>query len=126
FDPWREITHVVTHHLYVCTPDDPDYARRGQNVYSHLAITMYRQIKDAYQLEKTAWTKRGRAWWDIRNGWVWRASVLIGFSALLFAVGGLKGMVLAIATCLIGPRMFLEIFNYCNHYGLISATPGHF
>lgn len=126
FDPWREITHVVTHHLYVCTPDDPDYARRGQDVYHHVVISLWRQIKESYHLEKTIWTKRGRAWWHPANGWVWRGGVLVGFSTLLFLVGGLQGMLLAIASCLIGPRMFLEVFNYCNHYGLVTATPGHF
>ncbi|MAA73384.1 MAG: hypothetical protein CMN28_01590 [Salinisphaeraceae bacterium] len=126
FDPWREITHVVTHHTYVCTPDDPDYARRGENMYRHVAVSLYRQFKESYQLEKQMWTKRGRAWWHPKNAWVWRASILLGFSTLLFIAGGFKGMLLAIATCLIGPRTFLEIFNYCNHYGLISATPGRF
>ena len=126
FDPWREITHVVTHHMRVSTPDDPDYARRGDTVYGHVYRTMVAQIKEAYHLEKLVWTKRGRAWWDPRNGWVWRLALLVAFSAALFAVGGWKGMVLAILVCILGPRLFLEVFNYCNHYGLISATPGRF
>lgn len=126
FDPWREITHVVTHHLYVCTPDDPDYARRGQNVYSHVVGTLYRQVKDAYHLEKSIWHKRERPWWHPANGWVWRASILLTVTVALLIVGGVQGALLAIATCLIGPRSFLEVFNYCNHYGLVTATPAHF
>ncbi|GAC1623397.1 MAG: hypothetical protein NVS9B10_08360 [Nevskia sp.] len=124
FDPWREITHVVTHHLHVGTPTDPDYARRGDTVYGHLYRTMRDQIRESYHLEKMMWTKRGRAWYDPRNGWVWRASALVGFSLVLFAVGGLKGMLLGIAVCLCGPRLLLEVFNYTQHYGLICATPG--
>lgn len=126
FDPWREITHVVTHHMRVSTPDDPDYARRGDSVYGHVYRTMIGQIKESYHLEKLMWSKRGRAWWDPRNGWVARASLLVAFSILLFAIGGWSGMGLAILISLLGPRLFLEVFNYCNHYGLVSATPGRF
>ena len=126
FDPWREITHVVTHHMRVATPDDPDYARRGDVVYAHIVRTLYGQIKEAYHLEKAVWTKRGRTWWDPRNAWVWRSSTLVLFAGLLFAIGGAKAMLLSIAVCIVGPRSMLEVFNYCNHYGLVSATPGRF
>lgn len=126
FDPWREITHVVTHHMRVATPDDPDYARRGDTVYGHIVRSLYGQVIEAYHLERTMWTKRGRAWWNPRNGWVQRAAMLIVFTSALLAVGGVKGTLLAIAVCLVGPRSMLEVFNYCNHYGLISATPGRF
>lgn len=126
FDPWREITHVVTHHIHTATPEDPDYARRGENLYRHLALTFWGQIRESYHLEKQMWTKRERAWWDPRNAWVWRVGILIGFSVLLFLVGGLKGMLLAIAICLIGPRLLLEVFNYTQHYGLVTGTPGRF
>ncbi|TAM09354.1 MAG: hypothetical protein EPN72_00635 [Nevskiaceae bacterium] len=126
FDPWREITHVVTHHMHVSTPDDPDYARRGDTVYGHLVRTFPRQIKEAYHLERMMWRKRGRKWWNPHNAWVPRAASMVAFATLLYAVGGGLGMVLALASVLAGPRLLLEVFNYCNHYGLISASPGHF
>lgn len=126
FDPWREITHVVTHHMRVATPDDPDYARRGDTVYGHMLRTFRGQFIESYLLERTMWTKRGRVWWDPRNGWVYRTALLLAFSTALYAVGGAQGMLLAIAVCLLGPRMLLEVFNYCNHYGLVTATPGRF
>lgn len=126
FDPWREITHVVTHHMRVATPDDPDYARRGDTVYGHIVRSLYGQVIEAHHLERTMWTKRGRKWWDLRNGWVHRAAMLIGFTAVLLAIGGVEGTLLAIGVCLVGPRAMLEVFNYCNHYGLVSATPGRF
>lgn len=126
FDPWREITHVVTHHMHTATPEDPDYARRGDTVYGHLYRTFRGQIIESFLLERAVWRKRGRAWWDLRNAWVYRVGMLVAFSVLLYMAGGLSGMLLAIAVCLFGPRMFLEVFNYCNHYGLISCTPGRF
>jgi alkane 1-monooxygenase/p-cymene monooxygenase len=126
FDPWREITHVVTHHMRVATPDDPDYARRGDTVYGHFFRTFPGQWKEAYHLEKMMWTKRGRKWWDPRNAWVFKAVYLGAFVAILLALGGVQGAGLAILTLLLGPRLMLEVFNYCNHYGLVSATPGRF
>ncbi|WP_428313332.1 fatty acid desaturase [Hydrocarboniphaga sp.] len=126
FDPWREITHVVTHHMRVGTPDDPDYARRGDTVYGHLLRTFKGQIVESYHLERAMWTKRGRRWYDPRNGWVQRAATLVVFVAALLAVGGPKGAAMVVAVCLAGPRLFLEVFNYTQHYGLVTGTPGRF
>lgn len=126
FDPWREITHVVTHHVHTVTPEDPDYAWRGQNLYSHLIRTFKGQVEESYALEKQMWTKRGRKPLDMRNAWVWRVGLLAGFVALLWIVGGALGAMMAVLVCLIGPRLLLEVFNYTQHYGLVTATPGRF
>ena len=126
FDPWREITHVVTHHLKVCTPDDPDTARRGENVYAFFARNLSGQVKDAYQLEREMWTKRGRAWWHPANHWVISLAGLALFTGVLVALGGVAAALWSIASLLLGPRLLLEVFNYCNHYGLVTEHPGRF
>lgn len=126
FDPWREITHVVTHHLQTVTPYDPDYARRGQNLYGHLVSSFKEQAIESFHLERKVWMKRGRNWYDVRNPWVWRVGILVAFATLLTVIGGVWGMILSIAVCLLGPRVFLEVFNYTQHYGLVTGTPGRF
>lgn len=126
YDPWREITHVVTHHLKVATPDDPDTARRGEAIYPYLVRSFGGQFKDALHLEREMWTKRGRAWWHPMNHWVGAALGLAAFTAVLQQVGGWSGALWAIATMLLGPRLLLEFFNYVNHYGLVTDTPGVF
>lgn len=126
FDPWREITHVVTHHMHTATPTDPDYARRGDTVYGHFLRTFPRQWKESYHLEKMMWSKRGRKWFDPRNAWVFKVGYFSVFIVSLFLVGGIEGGALACLSLILGPRMMLEVFNYCNHYGLVSATPGRF
>jgi fatty-acid desaturase len=126
FDPWRKITHVVTHHLKVATDDDPDTARRGENFYVYLVRNLSEQVKEVCILEREMWTKRSRSWWDPRNHWVISLLTLVTFSAALYLVGGLYGMLATIATLLIGPRVLLEAFNYVNHYGLVTECPGNF
>ncbi len=126
FDPWREITHVVTHHVYTATPYDPDYARRGENLYRHLFVTFRRQVAESYHLEKMLWSKRGRSWHDIRNPWIWRVGILVLFVTVLVIVGGWMGALAAVLVCLLGPRLMLEVFNYTQHYGLVTGTPGRF
>lgn len=126
FDPWREITHVVTHHVHTVTPEDPDYARRGENLYRHLVLTFIGQIRESYHLERQMWTKRERHWWDVRNAWVWRVAVLVAFVVLLYIIGGAIGAAAAVAVCVLGPRLLLEVFNYTQHYGLVTGTPGRF
>lgn len=126
FDPWRELTHVVTHHLKVATPDDPDTARRGENVYRFFLRSFPGQFREAFFLEREMWTKRGRTWWHPMNRWVrWTVGLVI-FAAALYVVGGTTGMLWTIVTVLLGPRLMLEIFNYVNHYGLITEHPGRF
>ncbi|MES2262639.1 MAG: fatty acid desaturase [Pseudomonadota bacterium] len=126
FDPWREITHVVTHHVRTVTPADPDYARRGDNLYGHLVRSFRGQIVESYHLEKRMWTKRNRSWWDPRNAWVYRVSLLLAFVAVLHLLGGWSGATATVAVCLLGPRTFLEVFNYAQHYGLVTGRPGCF
>jgi fatty acid desaturase len=125
-DPWREITHVVTHHQKVCTFDDPDTARRGENVYAYFVRNLSGQVKDAIMLEREMWTKRGRVWWHPANHWVISALGMIAFFALLYTVGGGSGAVWTVLSLLFGPRLLLEVFNYCNHYGLVTEHPGRF
>lgn len=126
FDPWREITHVVTHHLKVCTPDDPDTAQRGENLYAFFARNLWGQFKDVLHLEREMWTKRGRAWWHPANHWVFSLLTLVVFTGLLVAIGGVSAAGWTIASLLLGPRLLLEVFNYCNHYGLVTEHPGRF
>lgn len=126
YDPWREITHVVTHHLKVATPDDPDTARRGEAIYPYLVRSFWGQFKDACHLEREMWTKRGRAWWHPLNHWVVSLAGLALFTALLIAVSDVAAALWTVGTMLVGPRLFLEFFNYVNHYGLVSDSPGRF
>ena len=126
FDPWREITHVVTHHLKVATPDDPDTARRGESLYRFFVRSFSGQAQDALRLERELWTKRGRTWWHPKNRWVRWTAGLVSFAAALRAVGGTAGMSWTIAAVLLGPRVLLEVFNYVNHYGLVTEHPGRF
>ncbi|MEY4416416.1 MAG: hypothetical protein RIQ53_3709 [Pseudomonadota bacterium] len=126
YDPWREITHVVTHHLKVATPDDPDTARRGEAVYPYLVRSFVGQFQDAVALEREMWTKRGRAWWHPMNHWVGSLAGLAAYTAALVWLGGWSGAAWAIASSLVGPRLMLEFFNYVNHYGLVTDTPGQF
>lgn len=126
YDPWREITHVVTHHLKVATPDDPDTARRGEAVYPYLIRSFWGQFKDAFELEREMWSKRGRAWWHPMNHWVGSLLGLAAFTGVLIWVGGFDGAGWAIASMLVGPRLMLEFFNYVNHFGLVSECPGTF
>jgi Fatty acid desaturase len=126
FDPWRELTHVITHHQKVATPDDPDTARRGESIYRFFARSFSGQAREAFRLEREIFTKRGRTWWHPMNRWVrWTAGLVI-FASALYAAGGTAGMLWTIGTALLGPRLLLEVFNYVNHYGLLTEHPGRF
>lgn len=125
-DPLRERTHVVTHHLHVATPNDPDTARRGDNLYAFLPRSLAHQMLDAWKLDRMVCAKRGVGMIS-QHGMVFRAVLAVAAFLIAAAVigGGWVAPLCVAGACLI-PRVSLEIFNYVGHYGLVTEHPGRF
>jgi hypothetical protein len=124
-DPIRELTHVVTHHLNVATPNDPDTARRGDNLYRYLPHALKHQMIEAWRLDRMVCSKRGVSRIS-RYGFFFRSAIAVTiFLAICLAIGGSAGLFVAIGATLF-PRLLLEVFNYVGHYGLVTEHPGRF
>ena len=123
FDGIRDIGHIVGHHIDVCTPADGDTAPRGQTLYWFALHELFVSFSIGLRLEQRALNKRGLSFWNWRNRtWSWLSVQLI-FQGLIFLVGGWAGVALTV-TGMLAARLWIESFNYFQHYGLIRVPGG--
>jgi p-cymene monooxygenase len=119
-DATREIAHVVGHHIHVATGKDGDTARRGVNLYAFTANAVVQSTRDSWTTESDALEKQGKGRWSIHHR-LWKAIAAQAiFQAILFLCGGLAANALAI-TAVVVARLWVESFNYFQHYGLIRV-----
>jgi alkane 1-monooxygenase/p-cymene monooxygenase len=122
FDGIRDIGHIVGHHIDVCTLQDGDTAPRGQTLYWFALHELYISLRIGFRLESQSLRNRGLSLWNWRNRtWEW-IGVQIVFQSLIYWVGGWKSVALTIGSML-AARLWIESFNYFQHYGLIRV-PG--
>lgn len=122
FDGIRDIGHIAGHHIEVCTPDDGDTAPRGQNLYWFALHELYVSFSIGFSLENQSLKKRGLTFWNWRNRtWLW-FGVQVIFQGLIWLVGGWPAVALTV-TGMLAARLWVESFNYFQHYGLMRV-PG--
>lgn len=119
-DLTRSVAHMSGHHLAVGTPEDPDTPPRGMNMYRFVLHAAVGNARDVLEWEKAAMAKRGLPLWSPR-GRLGKAALTLGiFALVLFAIGGVIGMLAGLTVGLIG-RVWLEAFNYLQHIGIVRA-----
>ncbi|WP_295678871.1 alkane 1-monooxygenase [uncultured Nevskia sp.] len=127
FDGLRDIGHVAGHHIDVCTPKDGDTAPRGQNLYWFALHELFVSASICIGLENRSLRARGYSALNWRNRF-WRfALAQLVFQGLIFSIAGWQGVAVAV-TAMLAARVWVESFNYFQHYGLIrieGAAIGH-
>lgn len=117
-DCTRDIGHVVGHHIDVATPDDGDTAARGTDLYSFTGKAVIESTKYALNMEAMALRKKGLSPWHISHR-AYRALLALAiFHALIYLIGGLTANLCALGGQLVA-RVWVESFNYFQHYGVI-------
>jgi fatty acid desaturase len=117
-NPTFETYHVHGHHRNVGTYNDPATARRGEYVLAFVARTVIRQSIQGWRLEAERLHRAGTAVWS------WRNRVLAGISCSLAIIAtaawmaGIAGVIAFLAAAIVG-RVFHEMVNYVQHYGII-------
>jgi len=119
-DCTRDIGHVINHHIDVATEEDGDTARRGLDLYTFTWRSLVHSTVFAQKMEGRALTKRGLSPWNIRHRGYRALLALAVFHAALFAIGGWVAVGLGFAAQLVA-RLWVESFNYFQHYGLIRV-----
>lgn len=119
-DPNRDLSHVYTHHIHVGTSRDSDTPRRGETIYTFVFRATWGAYKDGYKIEKERQNKKGRSVWSWRSRVPRMFLMLAALIGSFYYVAGWQGALLCAASLFIG-KMFVEAFNYTQHYGLIRA-----
>jgi hypothetical protein len=119
-DCTRDIGHVINHHIDVATEEDGDTARRGLDLYRFTGRSLVHSTLFAQRMEGQALRKKGYSAWNIRHRGYRALLALAVFHVALFAIGGWAAVGLGLAAQLIA-RLWVESFNYFQHYGLIRV-----
>jgi alkane 1-monooxygenase len=119
-DPNRDIAHIVTHHVHLDTAKDSDTPRRGQTIYSFVFQATWGSYKDSWEKTVEILGKLGHAKLGWRNV-IWLLPLLSG--SIIAYIGVTAGGVAALTglAAMVMAKMFVEGFNYFQHYGLIRV-----
>ena len=111
--------HVLVHHRYVATDEDPSSAKLGQSYYHFVVQAWVGSFRAGLRAETERLRRIGRS--QLQNPyWVYGlGSVLI--IALAFQIGGAKGAAIYIALALYATAQLL-LSDYVQHYGLRRST----
>jgi p-cymene monooxygenase len=121
-DCTRSVGHTVGHHIDVGTKEDSDTAPRGKDLYSFTLKALVDSTILSSKIESDALEKRGYSRWSWRHR-AWKAVLAqLVFHAVAFAIAGWTGVAAALASMLVA-RLWVESFNYFQHYGIVRA-PG--
>ena len=119
-DCTRNVGHTVGHHIDVGTPADSDTAVRGRTLYQFTPKAVVDSTILSLRIESDALEKRGHRRWSWRHK-VWKAiAAQLVFHALAFMLAGWVGVAAALASMLVA-RLWVESFNYFQHYGIVRA-----
>jgi alkane 1-monooxygenase len=111
--------HVLVHHRYVATPQDPNTSRKGEGLYRYILRAWVGSFVQGYRAEAARLARISRPAW--RNPYV----VYVGGAAVClyaaYLIGGTAALWSYIALCAYAQSQLL-MSDYVQHYGLMRAT----
>lgn len=121
FDTTFAIEHIYGHHRYVATPRDPATARRGEYVLAFAVRSTIGQFISAFALERGRLERKKLPIISRHNKAIRGQFMSLALIALHLALVGWPGL---LAFVLLGfqGKMYLEIVNYVEHYGLVREV----
>ena len=111
------IEHNRGHHTRVATDEDPASAKKGDIIFIFWIKSMIFSYISAWKLEADRLRKRDLGFWSIKNEMIWFTFIQTLFTAIIFYMFGLSGMLYFFAVSILG-MIVLETINYIEHYGL--------
>jgi alkane 1-monooxygenase len=113
------ISHVQGHHRFAATWADPATARRGESAYRFIARSIAGQWRLAWACERARVARRRAPFFAHRLcGYLAIQTAMV--PALLLALG-VKALLYQLAMSVVAV-LFLELFNYVAHYGLLRRV----
>lgn len=120
--PLTELAHVNVHHLHLGTPRDGDTPRRGEGVYRFGVRSIWAQLTESLDIERTRLRRQGRSIWSPRGRLLWGALAQAAFAVAFCVVAGPVGIPVLIGGWLLSYLVMAD-YNYVQHYGIVRV-PG--
>jgi hypothetical protein len=114
------IYHVYAHHLQAGTYDDASTARRGERLRTFMVRTLAQQFAQAAHIEAARLGRSGLPWWSWKNRLILAHSAPLAILVLAAIIGGPLGVIAIFLAGLLG-RLFHELINYVQHFGLVRV-----
>ncbi|MGL4242841.1 MAG: alkane 1-monooxygenase, partial [Beijerinckiaceae bacterium] len=122
FDTTFSLEHVYGHHRNVGTDADPATARRGEYPLAFFVRSAIGCNLAANRFERQRLARKGLPYWTMQNRVITGQLMSLSILAIGFLLGGLWGVAVLVLSAVQG-KMYLELVNYIEHYGLVRA-PG--
>lgn len=117
-DPNRDIAHVMTHHIHLDTRLDSDTPLRGETMYAFVIRATLAAYHDTWTTERTMLVRQGLSPWNWRSRMWLQLGLLASLPLAVGLAGGAVPALMTVAVMTIA-KLFLEGFNYFQHYGLL-------
>jgi len=114
------IYHVHVHHRLVGTYEDASTARRGERFPTFVARTIIQQFTQAARVEAARLRRRGMPVWSHHNRLIRAHAAPLSILAVVAAIGGPFAILVFGLAGVLG-RLFHELVNYVQHFGLVRA-----
>ncbi|MGL4634513.1 MAG: alkane 1-monooxygenase [Beijerinckiaceae bacterium] len=123
FDTSFSIEHVYGHHRNVCTPVDPASSRRGEYPLMFFLRSTWHGNISAWGIETERLRRKNLAIWSLQNRFLTGQLMSLSLLVLAYALGGVWGALAFIAVGIHG-KLYLELVNFIEHYGLVRVPGG--
>ncbi len=123
FDTTFSIEHVYGHHRHVGTPHDPATARRGEYTLAFVLRSTIHGNLSAARIEAERLRRKNLPIWSLQNRIITGQLMSLALLAVALALGGGWGVAAFMAAGVQG-KLYLELVNYIEHYGLVRAPGG--
>jgi hypothetical protein len=120
FDTAFSLEHVYGHHINVGTAKDPATAPRGMPFWRFYIRMLYQGNLNAWRIEKRFLEKRGLPVFSLHNRFITGQLMSLSWVVLFALAAGWVGVLLFLGLALWG-KLYLELTNYIEHYGLVRA-----
>ena len=111
--------HLLVHHRFVGTVDDPSTSRLGESYYAYMFRAWYGACRLGYAAEAKRLRQVQRG--PLENPFVGYVAGGVYFLVLTFGVGGWSGVVWYLALCVFAQQQLL-LCDYVQHYGLVRTS----
>jgi len=122
FDTSFSIEHVYGHHRNVGTPADPATAYRGEHPLAFFLRSTIDGNISAWRFEASRLLRKGFPVFSRHNRFLTGQLMSLAILAAVMLIGGVPAALAFVAVALQG-KLYLELVNYIEHYGLVRV-PG--